>query len=109
MEFLVIGVLIFAIGVAITSTRPEKPLREDPASVHVDTGIKLEMNEGDMHSGPFGCSPNMTYPEPQYGSGFDEGADWNQQNRALHTLSCSDSMKRRLDRTVTACQDCSSY
>lgn len=35
------------------------------------------MNEGDFHSGPAGYSPNSTYPETQYGSGFDEDAEWN--------------------------------
>lgn len=35
------------------------------------------MNEGDFHSGPHGYSPNTAYPETQYGSGFDEDADWN--------------------------------
>ena len=36
------------------------------------------MNEGDVHSGPYGYSPNTAYPETQYGSGFDEEAEWNQ-------------------------------
>ena len=35
------------------------------------------MDEGDYHSGPNGYSPNTAYPETQYGSGFDEEADWN--------------------------------
>lgn len=35
------------------------------------------MNEGDFHSGPSGYSPNTAYPETQYGSGFDEEAEWN--------------------------------
>ena len=37
-----------------------------------------QMNEGDMHSGPEGYSPNTAYPETQYGSMFDEEADWNE-------------------------------
>ena len=36
------------------------------------------MNEGDFHSGPYGYSPNTAYPETQYGSNFDEDADWNE-------------------------------
>ena len=36
------------------------------------------MNEGDFHSGPEGYSPNTAYPETQYGSGFDEDAEWNE-------------------------------
>jgi hypothetical protein len=35
------------------------------------------MNEGDVHSGPHGYSPNTAYPETQYGSDFDEEAEWN--------------------------------
>ena len=35
------------------------------------------MNEGDYHSGPHGYSPGTAYPETQYGSGFDEEAEWN--------------------------------
>jgi hypothetical protein len=42
-----------------------------------DCGHPL-MNEGDMHSGPAGYSPATAYPETQYGSGFDEEAEWNQ-------------------------------
>ena len=38
----------------------------------------VAMNEGDVHSGPDGYSPNTAYPETQYGSGFDEEAEWNQ-------------------------------
>ena len=34
------------------------------------------MNEGDYHSGPEGYSPNTPYSETQYGSGFDQEADW---------------------------------
>ena len=37
------------------------------------------MNEGDFHSGPAGYSPNTAYPETQYGSGFDEDAEWNER------------------------------
>jgi len=36
------------------------------------------MNEGDYHSGPYGYSAGTAYPETQYGSGFDEEAEWNQ-------------------------------
>ena len=36
------------------------------------------MNEGDFHSGPASYSPNIAYPETQYGSGFDEDAEWNE-------------------------------
>jgi len=46
-------------------------------SVCADCGYDL-MNEGDVHSGPSGYSPGTAYPETQYGSGFDEEAEWNQ-------------------------------
>jgi hypothetical protein len=36
------------------------------------------MDEGDYHSGPYGYSPNTAYPETQYGSSFDEDADWSE-------------------------------
>jgi hypothetical protein len=36
------------------------------------------MDQGDYHSGPYGYSPNTAYPETQYGSNFDEDADWNE-------------------------------
>lgn len=37
------------------------------------------MDEGDIHSGPYGYSPNTPYQETQYGSRFDEEAEWNEQ------------------------------
>jgi hypothetical protein len=43
---------------------------------HFDGG----MNEGDFHSGPHGYSPNTAYPETQYGSNFDEEAEWNEDH-----------------------------
>lgn len=36
------------------------------------------VDEGDVHSGPEGYTPNTAYPETQYGSGFDEDAQWNE-------------------------------
>jgi hypothetical protein len=36
------------------------------------------MNQGDFHSGSAGYSPNTAYPDTQYGSGFDEVAEWNE-------------------------------
>jgi hypothetical protein len=38
-----------------------------------------QMNEGDIHSGPHGYSPNTPYTETQYGSRFDEEAEWNEE------------------------------
>ncbi len=42
--------------------------------------VSGEMNEGDIHSGPFGYSPNTPYQETQYGSRFDEEAEWNEEH-----------------------------
>jgi hypothetical protein len=39
------------------------------------------MDEGDIHSGPHGYSPNTAYPETQYGSRFDEEAEWNEEEQ----------------------------
>ena len=36
------------------------------------------MTEGDIRSGPAGCSPKTAYQESQYGSGFDDDAEWNE-------------------------------
>lgn len=49
------------------------PVIERPPQSRPDT----IMDEGDFHSGPYGYSPNTAYPETQYGSSFDEEADWN--------------------------------
>ena len=38
-------------------------------------------DEGNVHSGPHGYSPNTAYPETQYGSDFDPDADWNEGDR----------------------------
>mgnify|MGYP001308299140 CR=1 FL=1 len=42
-----------------------------------DCGHDL-INQGDYHSGPHGYSSGTAYPETQYGSWFDEEAEWNQ-------------------------------
>jgi len=44
-------------------------------------GVVEQMNQGDHHSGPEGYSANTAYSETQYGSGFDEEADWNEEGR----------------------------
>jgi len=42
--------------------------------------VNSPMDEGDIHSGPHGYSPNTAYPETQYGSRFDEEAEWNEEH-----------------------------
>jgi hypothetical protein len=37
--------------------------------------------EGNVHSGPYGYSPNTAYPETQYGSLFDPDAEWNHEEQ----------------------------
>ena len=51
----------------------QQELRQSSAPVE-------EMNQGDYHSGPEGYSANTAYPETQYGSGFDEDAEWNEEH-----------------------------
>lgn len=51
------------------------PSYQPPTPTTVSTVVS-EMDEGDYHSGPEGYSPNTAYPETQYGSGFDEDAEW---------------------------------
>ena len=42
--------------------------------------VDSKMDEGDIHSGPHGYSPNTPYTETQYGSMFDEEAEWNEEH-----------------------------
>ena len=53
--------------------KKQQELRQGPGRVE-------EMDQGDYHSGPEGYSPNTAYPETQYGSAFDEDADWNEEH-----------------------------
>jgi hypothetical protein len=53
--------------------KKRQELRQSQVSVE-------EMDQGDYHSGPEGYSPNTAYPETQYGSGFDEDAEWNEEH-----------------------------
>ena len=57
---------------ALRATR-EQELRQKPFPVS-------EMDQGDYHSGPEAYSPNTAYPETQYGSSFDEEAEWNEEH-----------------------------
>ena len=43
--------------------------------------VDSKMDEGDIHSGTHGYSPNTAYTETQYGSGFDEEAEWNEDEQ----------------------------
>ena len=61
---------LFGLDAAVYKRTPS-PL---PPQVQPDP----HMNDGDYHSGPYGYSPNTAYPETQYGSMFDEEAEWNE-------------------------------
>lgn len=41
----------------------------DPTVYKPPVGSEPEMNQGDLHSGPEGYSPNTAYPDTFYGSG----------------------------------------
>lgn len=45
-----------------------------------DSGMTAE-EEGNVHSGPYGYSPNTAYPETQYGSDFNPDAEWNHEEQ----------------------------
>lgn len=45
-----------------------------------DMGMSAE-EEGNVHSGPYGYSPNTAYPETQYGSLFNPDAEWNHEEQ----------------------------
>lgn len=49
-----------------------------PTKLAPNTNDRLasRMNQGDFHSGPAGYTPNAPYAETQYGSSFDQEADW---------------------------------
>ena len=50
-----------------------------PPAAPTSRTVASTMNEGDIHSGPHGYSPNTAYTETQYGSRFDEEAEWNEE------------------------------
>jgi hypothetical protein len=52
-----------------------------PVQSPTNTTAMTADEEGNVHSGPHGYSPNTAYPETQYGSGFDPDADWNEGDR----------------------------
>ena len=59
------------------------PRIEKSQSIKITPPVKTldsNMDQGDYHSGPYGYSPNTAYPETQYGSNFDEEAEWNEEH-----------------------------
>ena len=66
------GVLMFKFLKSLFGVQPVTPTTNKP--------VANTMNEGDIHSGPNGYSPNTEYIETQYGSRFDEDAQWSEEN-----------------------------
>ena len=64
--------LLFGSSIA----RPDQQMSANP--VNRSRPVVSPMNEGDVHSGPHGYTPNTAYPETEYGSGFDEDAAWHE-------------------------------
>lgn len=54
--------------------KPEARRRGPSAGMSAD-------EEGNLHSGPYGYSPNTAYPQTQYGSLFDPDAEWNHEEQ----------------------------
>jgi hypothetical protein len=77
---LFVGILIFGVYFlfAIFSAGSVTP---PPVEPRTNSYPPEQMDEGDYHSGPYGYSPNTAYPETQYGSMFNEEADWNEEER----------------------------
>lgn len=67
-----IGAFKFFVAIVSAPVRPiSAPRTQWDAADEIDG-----MNEGDIHSGPYGYSPNTAYPQTQYGSLFNEDAEW---------------------------------
>lgn len=64
------------VGLARMGTTPVS----QPRQQRYDVAMTAE-EEGNVHSGPYGYSPNTAYPETQYGSGFDPDAEWNHEEQ----------------------------
>lgn len=68
----VYGAFKFFVAIMSAPTRPSyTPRTSTDAADEIDG-----MNEGDIHSGPYGYSPNTAYPQTQYGSLFNDDAEW---------------------------------
>lgn len=64
-----LGLVVFLFSIMTGATSSTTT----PSSVSEDSS----MNEGDLHSGPEGYSPNTAYPETFYGSGGQDEGDFN--------------------------------
>jgi hypothetical protein len=73
------GVIYFLVAVMKAFTSPVSPNTTNTTEAQNNSDTIDGMNEGDYHSGPHGYSPMTSYPETQYGSGFDPDAEWNHE------------------------------
>lgn len=75
LALIIWGLLLFvrAIGRSISPQSP--PPWSASSSDELDG-----MNYGDYYNGPNGYSSMTGYPETQYGSGFDEDAEWHEEH-----------------------------
>jgi len=71
------GLLAFVrgIGQALAAPPRSSVQNSNSASDEIDG-----MNNGDYYNGPHGYSPMTGYPETQYGSGFEDEAEWHQEH-----------------------------
>lgn len=73
------GFITFVIGIGkALKTPPVTGTARKPTSA---TDEIDGMNNGDYYNGPHGYSPMTGYPETQYGSGFNEDAEWNHEEQ----------------------------
>lgn len=72
---------MWRMGTTPANPQGQQPGRQPGTQTGVqDPGMSAE-EEGNVHSGPYGYSPNTAYPETQYGSMFDPDAEWNHEEQ----------------------------
>jgi hypothetical protein len=81
--FVAIGAIVrffwrIFVGLMRMGTPPTNQQQVQVRVVKADRGMTAE-EEGNVHSGPYGYSPNTAYPETQYGSLFNPDAEWNHE------------------------------
>ena len=79
MGFITWGFIAFviAIGKALRGT----PVTSSMQRPRQPTDEIYGMNNGDYYNGPHGYSAMTGYTETQYGSGFNEEAEWNHEEQ----------------------------
>ena len=80
MEIFIICIALVSLAIWPFAFRSRGHTASTPAKDNTsqrDSHALGGMNEGDYHSGPDGYSANTAYPDSQYGSLFDDEAEWN--------------------------------